>query len=77
MLWDVENVEAMLVLRAAVLTGRGEETLAHARETMGRDRRVDWHWESPNLPAELKSGKPIKPPSPEDQLRQAAAKPAA
>jgi hypothetical protein len=52
-LWDVENAEAMLALRAAALTGHWDEALDHARETMARDRRVDWQWRSPDIPAEL------------------------
>jgi hypothetical protein len=52
-LWNVENAEAMLALRAAALTGHWEEALDHARETMARDRRVDWQWHSPDLSAEL------------------------
>jgi hypothetical protein len=77
MLWQEENAEAMLALRAAALTDRWEETLAHTRTTMARDRRVDWRWQSPDLPAELKAKKTITPPTPQSQLEQAAAKAAA
>jgi hypothetical protein len=62
-LWKVENAEAMLALRAAALTDRWEEALDHARETMARDRRVDWRWHSPDMPAELKAQAVIAPPS--------------
>jgi hypothetical protein len=65
LLWLEENAEAMLVLRAAVLTQRWEETLAHVRETMASDRRLDWHWQSPDMPAELNAGVPIAPPAPQ------------
>jgi hypothetical protein len=61
--WKSENAEAMLVLRAAALTGRWEETMGRARESMGRDRRRDWQWKAPDIEGELNSGLTIKPPS--------------
>ena len=69
-LWEVENAEAMLALRAAALTGRWEEALDHARQTMARDRRVDWRWRSPDMPAELKAqavNSPLSPQSPAEK----------
>jgi hypothetical protein len=72
MLWEVENAEAMLVLRAAALTGRWEETLEHSRDTRAGDRRLDWQWQSPDMPSELKSGKAIRPPKPQPQAGQRA-----
>ena len=63
--WKSENAEAMLVLRAAALTGRWEETMGRTREAMGRDRRRDWQWKAPDIEAELNSGLAIKPPSPQ------------
>jgi hypothetical protein len=76
-LWLEENAEAMLVLRAAALTERWEETLAHARETMASDRRLNWTWKSPNMPAELKSGVEISPPVSQSEPDQGATKAAA
>ena len=64
-LWEVENAEAMLALRAAALTGRWDEVLDHTRQTMARDRRVDWRWRSPDMPAELKAQALNSPPSPQ------------
>jgi hypothetical protein len=61
--WREENAEAMLVLRAAVLTGRWEETMERTQAAMARDRRRDWRWEAPDIMAELNSGVPIKPPA--------------
>jgi hypothetical protein len=61
--WREENAEAMLVLRAAVLTGRWEETMERAQASMATDRRRDWQWKAPDIEAELNSGKAIKPPS--------------
>ena len=60
--WREENAEAMLVLRAAALTGRWEETMEKTQAAMARDRRRDWQWEAPDIVAELNSGLPIKPP---------------
>lgn len=77
MLWVEENAEAMLVLRAAALTDRWEETLEHARQAMARDRRLDWRWRSPAMPAELKAQAHRTPPSPQVHLAKAAARPAA
>lgn len=76
-LWKVENAEAMLALRAAALTGRWDEMLEHARERMAHDRRLDWRWISPDMPAELKAHKSISPPSSQSQTEQAAANSAA
>ncbi|MFI5104897.1 MAG: hypothetical protein ACHP79_08245 [Terriglobales bacterium] len=66
-MWYEQNAEGMLALRAAALTGRWQETLHHVRETMARDRRLDWQWTSPNMPAELKAGVSTGPPSPQPQ----------
>jgi hypothetical protein len=63
--WKEENAEAMLVLRAAALTGRWEETMERAQASMAEDRRRDWQWKAPDIEAELNSGLPIKPPSPQ------------
>ena len=60
--WCEENAEGMLVLRAAALTKRWRETMeAHA--AMARHRRREWHWEAPDMMAELNSGADIKPPA--------------
>ena len=65
LLWLEENAEAVLVMRAAVLTGRWQETLEHVRQTMASDRRLDWHWKSPDMPADLNAERPIAPPLPQ------------
>jgi hypothetical protein len=61
--WREENAEAMVVLRAAVLSGRWEETMERTRAAMAWDRRRDWQWVAPDIVAELNSGVEIKPPS--------------
>ena len=60
--WREENAEAMLVLRAAALTGRWEETMERVQAAMATDRRRDWQWKAPDIVAELNSGVAIKPP---------------
>jgi hypothetical protein len=60
--WREENAEAMLVRRAAALTGRWEETMERTQASMAQDRRRDWHWAAPDIEAELKSDAVIKPP---------------
>jgi hypothetical protein len=76
LMWNKANAEAQLVLRAAVLTDRWEETLDHVRVTMASDRRLEWAWESPDMPAALKARKLIAPPTPQvaaDQEARSAA----
>jgi hypothetical protein len=53
--WTEENAEAVFQLRAAVLSGRWEEILAHTRDAMARDRRTEWRWMPPECLAELKA----------------------
>jgi hypothetical protein len=68
--WYQGNAEGMLVMRAAVLTKRWNETDEHARATLGLDRRVAWQWKSPDMPAELKEEVEIKPPKPQYQANK-------
>jgi hypothetical protein len=60
--WREENAEAMLVLRAAALTGRWQEAMERTQAAMAVDRRRNWQWEAPDMVAELNSGVAIKPP---------------
>ncbi len=53
--WKEENAEAVFQLRAAVVSGRWEEILAHTREAMASDRRTDWRWTPPACLADLKA----------------------
>jgi hypothetical protein len=53
--WEEANAEAVIQLRAAVLSGRWEERLERTREAMTRDRRTDWDWDPPECLAELKA----------------------
>ena len=61
-MWLQENAEAMLVLRAAALTDRWEESLQHVRSSMASNRRIAWHWVAPDMPKELIDVKQLKPP---------------
>jgi len=67
LLWDEKNAEGLLAVRAAVLTQRWEETLRHVEASMAQDRRIDWEWRSPDMPAELKAQRSIGPPSTQKQ----------
>ena len=53
--WTEDNAEAIFQLRAAVVSGRWEESLKHTRDAMARDRRTDWRWMPPECLAELKT----------------------
>jgi hypothetical protein len=61
--WCEANAEGMLVLRAAALTKRWRETMEHTRAAMAGDRCREWHWEAPDIMAELNSGAAIEPPA--------------
>jgi hypothetical protein len=63
--WEEENAEGMLLLRSLVLSRRWKQTFAQITESMARDRRLDWTWQSPDMPAQLKGGTEIKPPEPQ------------
>ena len=53
--WEEANAEAVIQLRAAVLSGRWEERLERTREAMAKDRRTEWDWDPPECLAELKA----------------------
>jgi hypothetical protein len=65
LMWQKENAEGALALRAAAVTDRWEETMAWVREGMGQDRQVNCHWVSPDMLIDLKKKKLIKPPVPQ------------
>lgn len=68
--WKEENAEAMLVLRGLVLSGRWNEVFKKITHSLGEDRRLDWKWRSPDMPAELEAGITIKPPTPQPSTSQ-------
>ena len=62
-IWLQENAEAMLLLRAAAVTDRWEESLAHVRQAMAKSRHIDWTWSAPDIPkAAQEEPPPLKPP---------------
>ncbi len=61
--WEEENAEGMLVLRGLVLSGRWNEVFAKITESLAHDRRLNWDWTSPDMPAELKANITIAPPT--------------
>jgi hypothetical protein len=68
--WKEEKAEAMLALRGLVISGRWKEVFAKITDSLGRDRRLDWDWTSPDMPAALKADVPITPPQPQPQTPQ-------
>ena len=70
LLWKEANAEGMIVLRAAALTRQWRETLEHVRESMASNRRLDWKWQSPDMPAQLEVQLLIGPPEPQVQAGQ-------
>jgi hypothetical protein len=67
--WLEENAEGMFAIRALLLCDRWEETLGRVRQTMARDRRIDWQWRAPDL-TKLKADESISPPSPKTREKQ-------
>ncbi|MFI5105473.1 MAG: hypothetical protein ACHP79_11150, partial [Terriglobales bacterium] len=65
--WNEENAEGMLALRGLVLSRRWNGVFAEITESMARDRRTDWQWQSPDMAAQLKAGTPITPPPTQSQ----------
>jgi hypothetical protein len=70
LMWEEENAEGMVLLRAAALSGRWEELLTKVRQSFSRDRRIDVEWTSPDMRAELKAGATVQPPTPQDRDKQ-------
>jgi hypothetical protein len=70
--WLAENAEAMLVVRANVLSNRWEETFAQVCQSMASNRNLDWAWQPPDILAELNADAEIKPPKPQPQDTQAS-----
>lgn len=68
--WEEENAEAMLALRGLVLSGRWNEVFDKITKSLAEDRRLDWKWTSPDMPAELKAGVTIMPPKPQPSAPQ-------
>ena len=73
-IWGRGNAEAMVVLRAAALSDRWEETMREVRQGLGKDRRIDTEWTGPDMRAELEAGIPIAPPATQVESSQPPAR---
>jgi hypothetical protein len=63
--WEEENAEGMLQIRGLVLAGRWNTTFAKITASLASDRRLDWHWQSADMTAELKSPAAVPIPTPQ------------
>jgi hypothetical protein len=68
--WEEENAEAMLQLRGLVLSDRWNNTFTKITASLATDRRLEWHWQSPDMPAELKAATLAAFPMPQPSTRQ-------
>lgn len=75
--WDEENAEGMLQIRGLVLAGRWNTTFATITASLASDRRLDWHWQSIDMTAELKSPAAVPIPTPQTSTVQVTCKAAA
>ena len=75
--WEEGNAEAMLQLRGLVLSGRWNNTFPKIVASWAADRRLDWHWQSPDMPGEMKATAATPPPTPQPQTGQASCNAAA
>jgi hypothetical protein len=64
--WEEENAEGMLQIRGLALSGRWNATFADITASLASDRRLEWHWQSPDMTAKLKA--PAAAPIPTPQL---------
>ena len=69
--WEEDNAEGMLQVRGLVLSGRWNETFAKITNSLATDRRLDWHWQSPDMTTELKATAAAMPSIPQDSKAQA------
>jgi len=63
--WYEENAEGMLLLRCLVLSQRWDDTFVQISASLASDRRLDWTFRSPDMPAQLKANITIEPPKPQ------------
>lgn len=75
--WREENAEAIFQLRAALLSDRWDDILAHTRERVARNRSTDWHWTPPEALAELNALDENDPPETESKAKPSVARQAA
>ena len=66
--WYEENAEAMMHLRCQVLSQRWDDSFARISASMASDRRLDWKFQSPDMPAQLKAKVAIGPPKSQETI---------
>ncbi|MGH8399451.1 MAG: hypothetical protein ACRETA_14615, partial [Gammaproteobacteria bacterium] len=70
--WEEGNAEGMLQIRGLVLSERWNDTFAKITASLATDRRLDWHWQSPDMTAKLKASAAASPPIPQPSTAQAS-----
>jgi hypothetical protein len=63
--WYEENAERMLMLRCLVLSKRWDDIFVQISASMANNRRLDWTFRSPDMPAQLEARITIEPPKPQ------------
>jgi hypothetical protein len=63
--WHEDNAEGMLLLRCLVLSNRWDDTFVQISASLASNRRLDWTFRSPDMPAQLKAQLNIEPPKPQ------------
>jgi hypothetical protein len=63
--WYEENAEGMMMLRCLVLSNRWDDTFVQISASLASNRRMDWTFRSPDMPAQLKAKITIEPPKPQ------------
>jgi len=63
--WYKENAEGMLMLRCLVLSNRWDDAFVEISASLASNRRLDWNFSSPDMPAQLKANMAVEPPKPQ------------
>jgi hypothetical protein len=63
--WYEQNAEGMLLLRCLVLSNRWDDNFIQISASLASDRRLEWHWQSPDMTAELKAPAAVPIPTPQ------------
>jgi hypothetical protein len=63
--WYEENAEGMMMLRCLVLSNRWDDTFVEISASLASNRRLDWTFRSPDMPAQLEAKITIEPPKPQ------------
>ena len=75
--WHEGNAEGMLLLRCLVLSNRWDDTFVQISASLASDRRLNWIFQSPDMPAQLNADMIIEPPKPQEAATSAPYAPAA